>query len=195
MLMKKKAVVGIGMLLIFIATILVSSIAAGVLIRSTGLLQERAYEVASASQERLVTGIEVFSVLGRGNVSNESITGFEILVRTRAGSSPIQLENMGISFVSESASFGLDFNSSFMSNCGYSVVTAQEDYCADPRLGNNDTILDEGEMIVMYFTLNSSAYVETEDLFEISIQPKGGSVEVLQLRAPQLILRNQIRLR
>ncbi|PIZ54769.1 hypothetical protein COY28_02410, partial [Candidatus Woesearchaeota archaeon CG_4_10_14_0_2_um_filter_57_5] len=53
----RKAIMGIGMLIIFIATILVSAVAAGVLVKVTGQLQQKALLVEEAARTRLVSGL------------------------------------------------------------------------------------------------------------------------------------------
>ncbi len=193
----KKAVVGVGMLLIFVATILVSAIAAGVLIQTTGVLQESAIAVSQAAQDRLISGVEVFSVVGLANVSSETVYGVELQTRVRAGSPPLQLRNLGISFVSRESIFSVDLNESLTgrSSCTVDNLTPGVDFCIDNLIGNEDTIIEEGEILVFRFLLPDANILGVETDFEVTVQPRTGSLTILQMRTPELVLTERIRLR
>jgi archaellin len=96
---QKKAVMGIGTLIIFIATILVAAVAAGVIISTAGILQQRALLVGDDARVRLVNAIEVISVVGTGNRTAETMNNLESVVRLDAGSQPLQLRRMGITMI------------------------------------------------------------------------------------------------
>jgi archaellin len=95
----KKAIMGIGTLIIFIATILVAAVAAGVLISTSGILQQRALITGQEARKKITNSIEVISILAQGNKSEETLNNFEILVRLDAGSDPIQLKGFDISWI------------------------------------------------------------------------------------------------
>ena len=106
----KKAMMGIGTLIIFIAMVLVAAIAASVLIRTSGVLQERAFAVGNAARQQLVTKVELISVEGLVNTSKQSgfetVYGFEMRVKLSPGSYPIQLKSLNFEFVSSDANLG-----------------------------------------------------------------------------------------
>ena len=58
----KKGIMGIETLIIFIAMIIVAAIAAGVLLRTQGVLQQKSLAVANEARERVVTGLEIISI-------------------------------------------------------------------------------------------------------------------------------------
>ncbi len=101
---QKRGVVGIGTLIIFIAMILVAAIAAGVLIRTSGLLQQKSLEVAAEARERLVTIMDFVTISADVNMTNQTIANFEILTRLSAGSIDVQMATVG--FVYQSDRFG-----------------------------------------------------------------------------------------
>jgi len=93
----KKAIMGIGTLIIFIATILVAAVAAGVIISTSGILQQKALQVGDQTRSRLVNGIDVEQIFLHGDRDNEfnhTANDFEILVRPSAGSNAIQLKSV-----------------------------------------------------------------------------------------------------
>lgn len=195
--LSKKAVMGVGLLLLFVSTILVSAIAAGVLIRATGLMEESAINVANEAKARLVSGIDIFTVYGFGNTSASSIDGLEFYLRLRSGSPPLQLENMGYSFVSGQDTFEAELNESLIGDrCDFANLTTREDYCYRILNGNNDTVLETGELLAVRYSLgNGSARLERGENFEASFQVKTGSVNTVEATAPDVILDSRVRLR
>ncbi len=95
----KRAIMGIGTLIIFIATILVAAVAAGVLISTSGVLQQRALITGQEARKKITNSIEIISIIARGNKTDESLNDFEILVRLDAGSDPIQMKKFDMSWI------------------------------------------------------------------------------------------------
>ena len=58
----KKAAQGVGTLIIFIALILVSAVAAAVLISTASSFQSKAFDVGRQAQEKITTAVEVVQV-------------------------------------------------------------------------------------------------------------------------------------
>jgi len=98
---KKRAIMGIGTLIIFIATILVAAVAAGVLISTSGVLQQRALITGTEARKKITNSLEVISILAEGDTSAETVNNFEIYVRLDAGSDPIQMRLFDIQAISE----------------------------------------------------------------------------------------------
>jgi len=90
---------GIGTLIIFIATILVAAVAAGVLISTSGILQQRALITGGEARKKITNSVEVISIIAHGNKTDESLNNFEILVRLDAGSDPLQMKNFDLSWI------------------------------------------------------------------------------------------------
>lgn len=97
----KKGVMGIETLIIFIAMILVAAVAAGVLLRTAGLLQQRALVVGSEATQRVVTAFEVISVTANANTTSNTFNEMEVLIRLQAGSYDMSLLSTSIIFNSE----------------------------------------------------------------------------------------------
>lgn len=96
---KKRAIMGIGTLIIFIATILVAAVAAGVLISTSGILQQRALITGQEARKKITNSIEIISIIAHGNKTDESLNDYEILVRLDAGSDPIQMKKFDVSWI------------------------------------------------------------------------------------------------
>lgn len=188
---------GIGMLIIFISTILVAAVAAGVLIRTTGLLQQRALLVEEATRQRLVNGLQIISVIGYANLSSETLSKIELLTRLRAGSTPVRMADVGLTFVSGDFAIGANLNTSISGNssCTFDALTSENEFCFEPRLGDSDLILEADELIIIRFKLNESHALDPKDEFEMSLMAGSGAIEVLELKTPDVILRNLVRIR
>lgn len=192
----KKALMGVGMLMLFIASIIASTVAAGVLITTTGILQERALRVEEVARERLISGLDVVSIYANGNTTSQTINELEFTTRLRAGSRPLQIGTMGFSFISGDLTFSAELNENKTGDaCSFSNLDAQTEYCMEKLFGDNNSILDEGDLVILKYKLNESNSLETEQSFEISLQPKVGNLVVLELKAPDMVLTSKIRLR
>jgi len=93
---------GIGTLIIFIATILVAAVAAGVLISTSGILQQRALITGQEARKKITNSVEIISILAHGNRTDESMNNFEVLARLDAGSDPLQMKSFDMSWIGPS---------------------------------------------------------------------------------------------
>ena len=129
MFKNKKAIMGIETLIIFIAMILVAAVAASVLIRTSGVLQERSFAVANNARQALVTKIELISVEGlvdqNTTSGSETIYGLEIRAKLGPGSYPIQLKSVDLEFVSPNANLGASVALSPYDDLRFSLGTMQ----------------------------------------------------------------------
>lgn len=90
----KKAQSGIGTLIIFIAMLLVAAVAAGVLIQTTGSLQNKALVTGTQASSQISTHIDVISISGTNGSSSSSIENVSFIVRLSAGSEQIDLKDL-----------------------------------------------------------------------------------------------------
>ncbi|MDD3263762.1 MAG: hypothetical protein PHT94_02605 [Candidatus Nanoarchaeia archaeon] len=161
----KKAVDGVGTMIIFIAMVLVASVAASVLVMTSSALQDRAYAVGNEARERLVTGIDVISILGNADVLNEEIESLEVLIRLSAGSPDVQLKSAGMTFTSKDFSLGATLQ----------TQTNDIDLNGDPF----DTI--HGETVTTNYTISRDL---DGDIYEdqIRIVSYNSSVDALEFK-------------
>lgn len=89
----ERGFVGIGTLIVFIAMILVSAVAASVLIRTGELLHQRANKVGLQTTREISTGLTVIDVIGYTNEGRDHLIYLAITVRPRSGSEDIDLKN------------------------------------------------------------------------------------------------------
>src|SRR6056297_3028016 len=84
--------VGIGTLIIFIATVLVAAVAAGVLINTAGLLESTASDTGADSQAQVANQIDVVAAVGATG-SGDNVTELNFTVKKSAGADNIDLED------------------------------------------------------------------------------------------------------
>lgn len=195
-MINKKAIVGIGTLIIFIATIVASLIAAAVLINATNLLQEKSLEVEAAARESIVSGLSIFSINGYADVDNSTIIGFELLTRLKPGSSPIELDTVGLTVDSPSGVSAALLNESKSNEaCTFDNLTAGTEFCYVDRLSAGNSIIEPGDLYVLRFKLEEENALPTFTSFQIALSPRTGGITSIELITPEVILTERVRLR
>ncbi len=106
--MDKKAEMGIGTLIIFIALLLAVAIAAGVLIQTSGSLQEDALTTGSEAKNQIATHISVTEVFGSDG-SSGNITDFVVTTKLSPGSEDIKFGDLLVSIGSYDTSSTLSY--------------------------------------------------------------------------------------
>lgn len=97
----QSGIVGIGTMIVFIAMIIVASVAAGVLINTSGSLQQQARATGEETIAEVSSGIKVLAAKGQTATDNNHIQKIDLIVRPYAGSQGINLENTVIQFKSD----------------------------------------------------------------------------------------------
>jgi flagellin-like protein len=88
----RKADLGIGTLIIFIAFVLLAAIAAGILLQTAGSMQEKALMTGEDTKNNIVTAVNVLEVSATDG-TNGSVRFFDYTVKGAAGSNPIKLND------------------------------------------------------------------------------------------------------
>lgn len=92
----RKAEMGVGMLIIFIALLLVAAVAAGVLITTSGALQEKALATGKQATSQISTHINVVEVSASDGTTSESLDYFQEVIKLAPGSDKIDLDDLTI---------------------------------------------------------------------------------------------------
>ena len=160
---------GVSTLIIFITAILVAAVAASVVVRTVGVLQERAFSVGTEVRDRLVIALDIISVTAYNNVSAQRVYGLTMLVRTRAGSYAYDLSTMGLIFTGARGSFtamlqhteneDLDFEIGSINNVtATTIIDVDEDRIPDSVILVSH---DANERLRFFFTRASeTAYAD-----------------------------------
>ena len=93
MFRSKKGEMGMGTLIIFIALILVAAVAAGVLVATTGALQNKALSTGKTTTAEVGTSLNVVQVYAEDG-TDTNLEEFTHVVKLNAGSDPIRFTDL-----------------------------------------------------------------------------------------------------
>ena len=187
--MKRKADMGIGTLIIFIAMILVAAIAAGVLIQTATSLQNRALLTGERSQSQVSTSIRPIVVYAEDGSSGNNVDDYFATLKLAPGSDAIKLEDLLVEFALSNASYDLLYNDS-VSNCNSPI--ADQFYVEVLIEGDNhdSDYLQRGDVIKLCF--KSGRVVEEDETVRLSLIPRVGSPTVIETAMPDIITQQRI---
>ncbi len=95
----EQAQVGIGTMIVFIATILVAAVAAGVLIDTSQKLQDKSTRTGSDAINNVGTSLEILSVHGLRTGGAGNLEELQIQVRLAAGAETVSLSALKINYL------------------------------------------------------------------------------------------------
>ena len=108
----KKAEMGMGTLIIFIALILVAAVAAGVLLSTTQSLQNKALDTGKSTTAEVGTSLSAIEVFARDG-HNQSLNFWYETVKLSSGSEPIRFSNTLLFMNLDNTSQDYDYASSY----------------------------------------------------------------------------------
>ncbi len=158
------AQVGIGTMIVFIATILVAAVAAGVLINVSGGLQSKAVATGNEATENVASNLYVQSVYGED--TDADATNMEdviVYLTLGAGSEPIDLDNVVVQYTDGS-------------------ILEQPTGTAANIRGDGDNVLEAGELLSLTFT-PSSPLTESVSV-SIDLIPAAGNAASVAFTSP-----------
>ncbi len=171
--------VGIGTLIVFIAMVLVAAIAAGVLINTAGFLQAQAEATGEESAEQVSDRVQVVSVVGNANDSEE-IDELEISVRRSPGAGNIDLNNSIVEVFANGNSSTLTFSADDSPNAENFNITMIE--------GDDNVLADSGDRADLIVDLGDNGQaLEEGDSVTVTITTASGGTAFVEKRAPSTV--------
>lgn len=195
--MNKKAEMGIGTLIIFIAMILVAAIAASVLIQTATSLQNRALLTGTRTQEQIGTALQVLQVHAENGSTGGTVDNFFLKFKLSPGSEPIRLNDTLVEFDTRDSSAFLRYNDS-SSDCSasdYSTnpVTGEGRFGARYLIEGNshaDGYVHAGDVLELCFESTRSVGSEEDVIFRLV--PQVGMASVTETAVPEIIGQTRI---
>jgi len=139
MMRSERGQVGIGTLIVFIAMVLVAAIAAAVLINTAGLLQQRAQTTGKEATSQTSTGLNIMSVVGTVDDTNDTVTDIGIVVKLRAGSENVDLNNSIIMYTDDESSVELTVGNT-ANHINFATTPKQDDDDSWPVLNSKEDV-------------------------------------------------------
>ncbi|MFA6089258.1 MAG: archaellin/type IV pilin N-terminal domain-containing protein [Candidatus Woesearchaeota archaeon] len=155
----KKGESGVGTLIIFIAMLLVAAIAAGVLIQTTGALQNKAMVTGQQAKSQISTHVELISITGTNGSIASSIQKVSMIMKLSAGSEMINLQELTTIIDTKSASSTFSFPS-------YTILYLQN------GTDHKDNYIAFGDLVKVEVTLPTN--ITKNEKVTISVIPKMG---------------------
>ncbi len=191
--MKDKGLMGIGTLIIFIAVILVAAVAAGVLITTSGSLQQRSLTTGRQTEEGVSTGVEVIDVWGL-DARDQTVEYIEMKVRLNPGSNPIKLNYSVVTFDTKEDFQQITYGGSDTAAGTqiFNVTYLQEgtNYVTD--------YLSDGDVIVIAFNISLTGFdtdgVGENERVRIHFIPRTGQPTQVEFVSPEVMNDRRIRL-
>ena len=187
----KKAEMGVGTLIIFIAMLLVAAVAAGVLLQTAGSLQQKALDTGQQAKAQISTNVRVVEVSAVDG-SDKSIENFTMQMKLAPGSDPIKLDEVTLTFSTDNQTITLSYsNDTNLSNFSTSgnVGTFVVEYLIN---GTNhvDGDLVRGDVIRLYW---QGPYSIPEDSHvRINFIPKIGEATLVEFNTPDVMSTQRI---
>lgn len=180
---EEKGLMGIGMLIIFIAIIVVSAVAAAVLIGSGGSLEQRSVTAMKGTEQEIATGLNVYSIIGSDGSDDGYIENLEMLVRLRPGSDPVNLNTTVITIDGRTSYQSLTYSTA--AGSGYYSV-----YYLRRSSSPLDGYLNLGDSAVVNISLANT--IGADEKLVIQIIPSQGSVRRIGFTTPSALLDRRI---
>ena len=184
--MRKKAEMGIGTLIIFIAMILVAAVAAGVLIQTATSLQNKALLTGERSKSQVSTSIMPMLAYAEDGSSNNNVDQFFMKLKLAPGSDSVRFVDMLLEFSLKNLSSDMTYSSAeTCTNVNESNGTV---YYVDYLIQGdnyNAGYLQRGDVVKLCF--ESGRSVGEDESIAVTLIPKIGNPTTIETAMPDII--------
>lgn len=185
------AEVGIGTMIVFIASILVASIAAGVLIASSQKLQAKSTQTGNDATRNVASGLSILDVDGvrAGTDNSDPVQELQVWVTLAAGADPVDLSTMAVFLTDGTTNLEI-----VTCNPGGSVA-ANTQFATQTVRGNvaDCGVVESGDLVVLHLGLAGAMPVEVvpggiqaQDEVQLRLVPIFGVPMLLRFTTPEL---------
>ena len=186
-----RAEVGIGTMIVFIATILVAAVAAGVLISTSQKLQSKSQQTGSEAIANVAGALQVTGITGvrSGTTSADLIDQLDINIKLSAGADPVDLSKLVVDYNDGT-------NHIVANSCeAGGAVTASTEFATTKVTGSGSDcgVMGSGDLFTIHLGLAGATpiYVDGDDGIEaatrvsVSLIPNQGQTSTPSFTTPQ----------
>lgn len=178
------AAVGIGTMIVFIASVLVAAIAAAVLLDTSGKLQEKSSRTGQEATKEVASNIFVKSVRGTrpGTGSTDYVDWLNITVSLAPGADQVDLGQMIIQMSDGSALTSLAYVSGAAGTNQFNASAVRD---ADGSFSTATPAMNAGDLVDLRVDLDANSLnLQPRSELEISLIPELGTQVHADIRAP-----------
>ncbi|PIN68886.1 hypothetical protein COV93_07595 [Candidatus Woesearchaeota archaeon CG11_big_fil_rev_8_21_14_0_20_43_8] len=178
----KKAEMGVGVLIIFIAMLLVAAIAAGVLITTVTSLQQKALTTGQETRSEISTHANFVEVSG-SDAQDGDIENLSMIIRLAAGSDPIDLNDVLLT---------LSLNN-MTGNLRYASTASTTEFTVTYQVNGTENragFLVRGDVIQI--DLVPPRDIVEDESIRVTFIPKIGTQSVVEFRTPTVLSRQNM---
>ena len=191
----KRAEMGVGTMIIFIAMVLVAAVAASVLISTANKVREQAQNTGDQAINNVASGFVVQDVTGTVNAGYTQITSLSIQMRLQAGSPSVNMDLVSIQFVSGGTNSMLKFHEGSAAANGGAVTGTS--YAANTTAGTTtwsgtNHVVQQGDMITVTIGGCGLGYSAAAT---VKIVPAYGSATLISFVTPSYYSTNFVNLK
>lgn len=168
-----RAQVGIGTMIVFIATILVAATAAAVLVDTSGKLQERSSTTGNEATKQVASNLIVKMVTGERRDTSSSIDYLNITVGLAPGAKAIDLQQLKIQISNGDAMTTWEYNAAESVGNHYFQLEFERDADSSADVMNSGDLVD----IKLDLEIESFEFAARKDISITMIPESGGQVD------------------
>ena len=169
----ESAETGIGTMIVFIAAVLVAAIAAGVLISTSGKLQEKSSRTGEEATEQVASNMAIQSVVGKRDATSDSgLKDMEIYLSLSPGASELDLEQLKIQIQNATQIKTLSYAQA-ASATAFSAAAVRD---ADGSFSAAAPVMTAGDLVKIVIELDTASLeFEPRDSIRVVLLPEVGS--------------------
>lgn len=172
-----RAQVGIGTMIVFIATVLVSAIAAAVLIDTGAKLQERSARTGQETTEQVSTNLNIKSIVGKRDTASETgLHDLEFYVALAPGARDIDLGQLRVQLSNGSSFETFKYNTDPLLPPDFEEFNATALRDPDLSFSQSEPVMTSGDLVQIWIDLNAAGIMyEPRDHVMVTMLPEAGT--------------------
>lgn len=169
-------------MIVFIATVLVAAIAAGVLISTSSDLQQKSKETGKEATEQVSSNLAVVQIIGkRDTATDAALADLEVYVTLAPGAQTIDLGETRLFLTDGAARYVLSYSATAASATEFTATVIRD---ADSSFSAATPAMTSGDLVVLNMELDTVGLsIEPRDSLEVRIVPEIGESQVKTVRA------------